>query len=108
MESLPIIEDEITPDRSDDEWFGQRGNNLWFPIWYPAFVLAIAGVGVLRVSRQFSIRWTLICVGVVALLLGSWWRCNSFASAELGLTCRWRRRKRLSQLAACERRISLA
>jgi hypothetical protein len=32
-------------------------------------VLGRYGVGVLHVSRQFSIRSALICIGVVALLL---------------------------------------
>lgn len=54
--------------------FGARtvGNTLWgfFPLWYPALIFALAGVGVLRFSRQFSIRSALICVSVVALLLG--------------------------------------
>lgn len=39
-------------------------------LWYPALVFALAGVGVLRCRRQFSIRSALICVSVVAALLG--------------------------------------
>ena len=41
-----------------------------FPLWYPSLVFALAGVGVLRFRRQFSIRSAMICVSVVALLLG--------------------------------------
>lgn len=41
-----------------------------FPLWYPALVFALAGVGVLRLRRQFSIRSALIGLAVVAALLG--------------------------------------
>jgi len=67
-----------------DAWFSQQkwpqtgvfGVIEWkhfaayFPLWYPALVFALAGVGVLRFRRQFSIRSALICVSVVAALLG--------------------------------------
>ncbi len=43
---------------------------VYFPLWYPALVFALAGVGVLRFRRQFSIRSALIGLAVVALLLG--------------------------------------
>lgn len=41
----------------------------YFPVWYAALVAALAGVGVLRVRRRFTIRSALICVSVVAALL---------------------------------------
>ena len=50
--------------------FGWYGTGYHFPLWYPAFVFALAGVGVLRFRRQFSIRSALICLTVVAALLG--------------------------------------
>ncbi len=51
--------------------FGQLSRRvIYFPLWYPALVFALAGVGVLRFRRQFSVRSALICVAVVALLLG--------------------------------------
>ncbi|QDT74035.1 hypothetical protein [Lacipirellula limnantheis] len=40
------------------------------PLIFAALIFALAGVGVLRFRRQFSIRSALICVSVVALLLG--------------------------------------
>ena len=40
------------------------------PLWHPALILVLAGVASLRLRRQFSIRSALICVSVVALLLG--------------------------------------
>ena len=43
---------------------------LDFPLWYPALIFALAGVGVLRFRRQFSIRSALVAIGVLALLLG--------------------------------------
>ena len=42
----------------------------YFPLWYPALIFALAGVGVLRFRRQFSIRSALVCLTVVAALLG--------------------------------------
>jgi len=54
--------------------FGLRqvGTTYWgfFPLWYPALIFALAGVGALRLRRQFSIRSALICLTVVAALLG--------------------------------------
>ena len=49
---------------------GDDGLVLFFPLWYPALIFALAGVAVLRFRRQFSIRSALICVSVVAALLG--------------------------------------
>jgi hypothetical protein len=46
------------------------GRTIYFPGWYPALIFALAGVGVLRFRRQFSIRSALIAVTVVAALLG--------------------------------------
>ena len=49
--------------------FGRRGRKIYFPLWYPALVFALAGVGVIRFRRQFSIRSALIAFAVVAALL---------------------------------------
>ncbi|QDT74521.1 hypothetical protein [Lacipirellula limnantheis] len=43
---------------------------IWFPHWYAALIFALLGVGVLRFRRQFSIRSAMICLTVVAALLG--------------------------------------
>ena len=50
--------------------FGTLGESCFFPLWYPALIFALAGVGVLRFRRQFSIRSALVAVSVVAALLG--------------------------------------
>ena len=48
------------------------GGRYWcyFPLWYPAIIFALAGVAVLRLSRQFSIRSALITTTVLATLIG--------------------------------------
>jgi hypothetical protein len=56
--------------RLGPEQFGWTGPGVYFPLWYASLIFALAGVGVLRVSRQFSIRSALICVSVVAALMG--------------------------------------
>jgi hypothetical protein len=50
--------------------FYARGTRAHFPVWYPALIFALAGVGALRFRRRFSIRSALICLSVVAALLG--------------------------------------
>lgn len=50
--------------------FWRTGNMTFFPLWYPALIFALTGVAALRFRRQFSIRSALICVSVVAALLG--------------------------------------
>ena len=55
---------------SDGGRFVLTRRGVYFPLWYPALIFALAGVGVLRFRRQFSIRSALICVSVVAALLG--------------------------------------
>jgi hypothetical protein len=50
--------------------FGRNSDSIYFPLWYPALVFALAGVGVIRFRRQFSIRSALVEVTVVAALLG--------------------------------------
>ncbi len=50
----------------------QRRDIFWrisFPLWYPALIFALAGVGIMRVGR-FMIRSALIATTIVALLLG--------------------------------------
>ncbi|WP_145434493.1 hypothetical protein [Lacipirellula limnantheis] len=44
---------------------------VYFPLWYPALVFALAGAGVIRFRRQFSIRSALIAFAVVAALLAA-------------------------------------
>ena len=67
---MPVAEDAFTPDRSDDGWFGSRHSHVWFPIWYPALIFALAGVASLRLGRRFTIRSAIIATTVVAGLLG--------------------------------------
>jgi hypothetical protein len=50
--------------------FGWYGTGYHFPLWYPALIFALAGVGVLRFRRQFSIRSALVATTVVAALVG--------------------------------------
>jgi hypothetical protein len=50
--------------------FGTMGPSVYFPLWYPALIFALAGVAALRFRRQFTIRSALIAVTVVAALLG--------------------------------------
>ena len=50
--------------------FGHGKRRLYFPLWYPALVFTLAGVGVLRFRRQFSIRSALIATTAVAALVG--------------------------------------
>ena len=50
--------------------FGIVSPFCYFPLWYPPLVFALGGVGVLRFRCQLSIRSALICVSVVAALLG--------------------------------------
>jgi hypothetical protein len=51
-------------------YFGTTHGRVHFPLWSPALIFALAGVAALRFRRQFSIRSALICVSVVAALLG--------------------------------------
>lgn len=50
--------------------FGRLPAGIYFPLWYPALIFALAGVGVFRFRGQFSIRSALVCLAVVAALLG--------------------------------------
>ena len=43
--------------------------SVFFPLRFPALMFALAGIGVLRFRRQFSIRSTLIATTVVAVLI---------------------------------------
>ena len=50
--------------------FGMTEAGFWFPLWYPALVFALAGVGALRLGRRFTLRSALIATTVAAGLLG--------------------------------------
>jgi hypothetical protein len=43
---------------------------LYFPIWYPALIFALAGVAAQRLGRRFTLRSAIIATTVVAGLLG--------------------------------------
>ena len=49
--------------------FGRYDNTVYFPLWYPALVFALAAVGILRIGR-FTIRSALIATTIAAGLLG--------------------------------------
>ncbi len=50
--------------------FGRYGKAIHFPLWYPALIFALAGIGALRLGRRFTLRSALIATTVVAGLLG--------------------------------------
>lgn len=50
--------------------FGIVGRAVYFPLWYPALVFALAGVGALRLGRRFTLRSAIVVTTVVAGLLG--------------------------------------
>jgi hypothetical protein len=50
--------------------FGQIGNMVFFPLWYPALIFALAGVAALRLGCRFTLRSAIIATTVVAGLLG--------------------------------------
>jgi len=52
--------------------FGTINSSVFFPLWYPAlvFALALASVSILRLGRRFTLRSSIIATTVVAGLLG--------------------------------------
>ena len=70
--SRPLQTSDYPGDRlqAPRKRFRLTARGFTFPLWYPTLIFALAGVGVLRFRRKFSIRSALICVGAVALLLG--------------------------------------
>ncbi|WP_428306903.1 hypothetical protein [Lacipirellula sp.] len=63
-----VVEWQIRHSRSG--LFGKYGYVTYFPLWYPALVSALAGIGVLRLGRRFTLRSALIATTVAAGLLG--------------------------------------
>ena len=64
-----IIPPAFLEHRTVNGAFGTYGDAVYFPLWYPALVFALAGVGILRVGR-FTIRSALIATTIMAALLG--------------------------------------
>jgi hypothetical protein len=56
--------------RAPSSRFRTSDECVYFPLWYPALVFALALAAVLRFRRQFSIRSALVAASVVAALLG--------------------------------------
>jgi hypothetical protein len=50
--------------------FGESPLGYYFPLWYPALIFALAGIGALRLGRRFTLRAAIIATTVVAGLLG--------------------------------------
>lgn len=62
-----ILEWQIRKSRSGV--FGRFGRSVYFPLWYPALVFALAAVAAIRI-RRFTLRSGLVGMSVVAVLLG--------------------------------------
>jgi hypothetical protein len=60
----------IMHEHSNRTLFGANSESVWFPLWYPALVFTLAGVGILRLGRRFTLRSAIIATTVVAGLLG--------------------------------------
>jgi hypothetical protein len=45
-------------------------HSLYFPLWYPALIFALAGAASLKLGHRFTIRSAIIATTVVAGLLG--------------------------------------
>lgn len=70
-ESLEMTQEMRTKDRrGQSRLFGHTARSCYFPLWFPALVFTLAGVGVLRLGRRFTIRSAIIATTVVAGLLG--------------------------------------
>ncbi|MBL9161436.1 MAG: hypothetical protein JNL18_01710 [Planctomycetaceae bacterium] len=65
------VSDTSGRDQYGSELFGPTHEEfgVYCPLWYPALIFALAGVGILRVGR-FTIRSALIAMTIVAALLG--------------------------------------
>jgi hypothetical protein len=50
--------------------FGATGRTIYFPLWYPALILALAGVAALRLGRRFTLSSAIVVTTVAAGLLG--------------------------------------
>jgi hypothetical protein len=50
--------------------FGRLPFGIYFPLWYPSLIFALAGVASLRLGRRFTLRSAIIAMTVVAGLLG--------------------------------------
>jgi hypothetical protein len=50
--------------------FGMRRKSLYFPLWYPALIFALASVAALRLDRRFTLRSAIIATTIIAGLLG--------------------------------------
>jgi hypothetical protein len=61
---------ELYQSRRYADAFGIRRWGAYFPLWYPALILALAGVAALKLGRRFTLRSAIIATTVVAALLG--------------------------------------
>ena len=51
-------------------YFATAARSVYFPLWYPALIFALAGGAALRFGRRFTLRSAIIVTTVVAGLLG--------------------------------------
>ncbi|MBL9161958.1 MAG: hypothetical protein JNL18_04365 [Planctomycetaceae bacterium] len=50
--------------------FGSHANGIYFPLWYPALIFALAAISALRLGRRSTLRSAIIALTIVAGLLG--------------------------------------
>ena len=64
---------EVIDASLSQKWLGHFGfyeHAIYFPLWYPALISALAGIAALRLGRRFTLRSAIIATTVVAGLLG--------------------------------------
>jgi hypothetical protein len=50
--------------------YGRLLGVVYFSLWFPVFLFALAAVAAIHVGRRFTLRSSLVAVTVVAMLLG--------------------------------------
>ncbi|MBA4106145.1 MAG: hypothetical protein C0485_10325 [Pirellula sp.] len=68
--NVTLKHENFEPIRVEYGSFGTLSDMVFFPIWYPALIFALAGVASLRFGRRFTLRSALIAMTVVIGLLG--------------------------------------
>lgn len=66
----PEVQERLRKEGAFGGNFGGPSEGVHFPLWYPALVFALVGVGASRLGRRFTLRSAIIATTAVAGLLG--------------------------------------
>lgn len=69
---IPTGHERYLEIQAEQGKFGSvNGRDIFFPLWYAAFILSLVGIVTLRLGSRFTLRSAIVATTVLAVLMGA-------------------------------------